>query len=132
MRADGACQRARVGACNWRFARAIDVRQHQRLAVGQHFGEVVEAVAGAGESVRLEDGKDAPPGKAFRRGLQYRADFVGVVAVVLKHFGAAVFVFDDAVVGEAAADALELRQSGGNFRARQPQLAGDDEGGKRV
>ena len=82
--------------------------------------------------MRLEDGKDAPPGKAFCRGLQYRADFVGVVAVVLKHFGAAVFVFDDAVMGEAAADALELRQSSGDFRARQPQLAGDDEGGKRV
>ena len=55
-----------------------------------------------------------------------------MVAVVLKHFGAAVFVFDDAVVGEAAANAFELRQSGGNLNARQPQFAGDDEGGKRV
>ena len=82
--------------------------------------------------MRLEHGEDAPPGEAFRCRLQYRADFVGVMAVVFKHFGTAVFVLNDAVMGEAAPHALELRQSGGDFGTGQPQLAGDDEGGKRV
>ena len=82
--------------------------------------------------MRLKDGEDAPPGEAFRRCLQYRADFVRVVAVILEDFGAAVFVRNDAVMGEAAADALELRQPGGNLGAGQPQLAADDEGGERV
>ena len=67
MRADGARQRPAVRTGNRRFARAVHIREHQRLTICQHLGKIIQAIAGAGKTVRLENRKNPPSGKAFLR-----------------------------------------------------------------
>ena len=132
MRADGARQCPAVRTGNRCFARAVHIREHQRLTIRQHLGKIIQTIAGAGKAVRLEHRKNPPSGKAFLRCCQYRANLVRVMPIILEHLRRTVLMCNHAVIRKTPPDALELAQPGDNILMRQPQLAAHNQRRERV
>ena len=79
----GAADGAAVGGGNRRLAGGVHLGHQQRVAGGQHGGEIVEQVARARVAMRLERQHHAAPGVALADRVERRGDFRRVMPVVV-------------------------------------------------
>ena len=82
-RAHGAADRAPVGRRDRRFACRVHLGHEQRVARGQHGGEIIEQVARARVAMRLEREHHAPARVTLADGIERRRDFGRVMPVVI-------------------------------------------------
>ena len=125
--ADGGGEGRAVDAGDRFFAGGVDVEQVKLVGISEGCGELGHQVAGAGVAVRLEEDVDAGEA-AVAGGAEGGEDLGGVVAVVVDDGD----VVDDAFDLEAAVDATEGGEAGGDLVGRDAELDADGDGGGGV
>src|SRR5580692_360862 len=104
--ADGVGERFTGDAGDGRFARGVDIQQHQNVGLIESAAEVVPEMLGARKAVGLEEDQQTIE-LAAAGGFEGSANFDRVMAVIVDHGD----VVDDSFDVETAAHAGEFRES---------------------
>src|SRR5277367_2499908 len=121
--ADGRGQRLTGDAGDWRFARGIDVEQHEHVGLIEGAAELVPEMLRARKAVRLKENEQAVELAATRR-FERGANFGGVMAVVVDHGD----VVHDTLQVEPASHAGKFRESFAYQVSRNVEIKRDRSG----